>query len=201
MMSNMIKFKTVLTKEDFVKASRGYLLSQTNNQVFGVLLVLLILGGVLGLIRNGIEPSILVFIVLVTVGLVYSYFIGPAMAASAITQNAEWSNAYDWSVSREDIVINSRTVEAKIGWALFEDFIETRDYFLLTHAENKKSFQIIPKRVFKSADQEGEFRKLLKASFDKQRKPFLARNMLLIVFLFVLVVVNMFAMYILGKNR
>lgn len=201
MMSNMIKFKTILTKEDFVKASRGYLLSQTNNQVFGVLLVLLILAGILGLIRNGIEPSILIFVVLATVGLVYSYFISPAIATSTITQNAEWSSAYDWSVSEEDIVINSRAVEGKIGWGLFQDFIETRDYYLLLHAENKKSFQIIPKRVFKSTDQEGGFRQLLKAKFEKQRKPFLARNRLLIVILFVLVVVNVFALYVLGKNR
>jgi hypothetical protein len=201
MMSNTIKFKTILTKEDFVKASRGYLLSQTNNQILDVLLVLLILGGVLGLILNGIEPSILVFVVLATVGLVYSYFISPAIAASTVTQNAEWSNAYDWSVSEEDIVINSRAVGAKIGWVLFQDFLETRDYFLLVHSDNKKSFQIIPKRAFKSADQEGGFRQLLKARFEKQRKPFWARNGLLAVFLFILVVVNVFAMYILGKNR
>ena len=200
-MNNTIRFKTVLTKEDFVKASRGYLLSQTSNQVFGVLLVLLILGGILGLLRNGIEPSILIFVVLATVGLVYSYFISPAIGASTISQNAEWSSAYNWSVSEEDIVINSRAVEAKIGWALFQDFIETREYFLLVHSENKNSFQIIPKRVFKSTDQEGEFRQLLKARFAKQHKPFLARNRLLILFLFILVVVNVFAMYILVANR
>jgi hypothetical protein len=201
MMSNPIKFKTVLTKEDFVKASRGYLLSQTNNQIFGVLLVLLIFGGILGLIRNGIELSILIFVILASVGLIYSYFVSPVIAASAITQNSEWGNGYDWSVSLEDIVINSRAVGANMGWNLFQDFIETRDYFLLVHSENKKTFQIIPKRVFKSADQEEGFRQLLKVKFEKQRKPFLVRNRLLIIFVLALIIINVFVMYLLGKNR
>ena len=200
-MSNTVKFKTVLTKEDFIKASRGYLLSQTNNQVFGVLLVLLILVGILGLILNGVEPSILVFVVLATVGLVYSYIISPAIAASAITQNPEWSSMYDWSFSEEDIVVSSRGVDAKIDWSLFQDFTETRDYFLLIHSENKNSFQVIPKRVFNSIEQREKFRQLLKARYDKQQKSFLARNGLLAIFLFVLVVVNVFALYLLGKNR
>lgn len=200
-MNAPIKFKIVLTKEDFVKASRGYLLSQVNNQVFGVLLVLLILAGILGLIRNGIEPGILIFVILATVGLVYTFFIGPLVAASALTQDSEWSNAFDWSVTQEEIIINSRAVGAKVGWSSFQDFIETRDYFLLVHSENKKSFQVIPKRVFKSANQKEDFRQLLRERYEKQRKPFIIRNWLLILFLLVLLSVNVFAMYILGRNR
>jgi hypothetical protein len=201
MMSNAIKFKTALTKADFIKASKGYLLSQTNNQIFGVFLVLLILGGILGLIINGFQPSILAFVLLASVGLVYSYFIRPVMAASTITQNANWNSEYDWSVSQEGIVINSRSAEAKTGWGLFQNFIETREYFLLVHSDNKRSFQIIPKRVFKSADEEAQFKQLLKARFERQRKLIFSRNGLFVLFLVALVAINVFAMYILGKNR
>ena len=201
MMSNPIKFQTALTREDFIKAARGYLLSQTSNQVFGVLLVLMILGGVLGLMLNGIEPSILIFVVLALVALVYSYFIGPVTAASTITQNADWTSEYDWSVSQEDIVISSRSAKAQPGWGLFQNFIETREYFLLIHSENKKSFQIIPKRVFQSPTEEAGFRELLKARFEKQRRLVFSRTGLLVLFLVAFVAINVLAMYILARNR
>src|SRR5689334_13309167 len=105
-MSNSIRFKMALTREDFIKASRGYLLSQTNNQVFGVLLVLMILGGMLGLIINGINPSILIFVILAIAGLFYSYFISPVIAASAITENTDWNSEYEWIINQQDVVIS-----------------------------------------------------------------------------------------------
>lgn len=200
-MRTPIKFRMALTKADFVKASRGYLLSQVNNQIFGVLLVLLILAGMLGLIRNGIEPSILIFVILAAVGLIYTYFLGPVIGASTMMQNSGWSSGYEWSVSQDQIIINTRAVGAKADWNLFQDFVETRDYFLLIHAANKRSFQVIPKRVFKSHEQEEAFRQLLQQRYENQRKPPIIRKQILMMLVLVLVLVNVLAMYILGNNR
>ncbi|MFN8411661.1 MAG: YcxB family protein [Anaerolineales bacterium] len=200
-MDNPIKFKVVLSKDDFVKVARSYYLSQFNNQVFGVLLVLLIVAGVLGLIRNGFELSIFLFVAMASFGLIYSYFIAPLSGANKIEQDKNWHTGNSWSATKDGISVYSGTKEVKIKWDVFQDFLETKNYFLLIHSDNKQSFQIIPRRAFESAEQEKDFRQLLKSVFDKNRKSFIVQHWRLILFILLLLSINGYVMYILGKNR
>jgi hypothetical protein len=200
-MNDSIKFKVVLSKDDFIKAARSYYASQFNNQVFGILLVLLILAGILGLIQNGMELSILLFVVMASFGLIYSYFIAPLTAANKIAQDRNWNTGNSWSATKDGIIIYSGTKEAKIKWDLFQDFVDTKDYFLLIHSNNNQSFQIIPKRAFESTQHKKSFRQLLQSIFDKNRKSFLAKHWRLVLFILILLSINGYVMYILGKNR
>ena len=200
-MDNPINFKVVLSKNDFVKVARSYYLSQFNNQVFGVILVLLIVAGILGLIRNGFELSIFLFVAMASFGLGYSYFIAPLAAANKIEQDKSWSAGRSWSVTTEKITVYSGAKEAEIKWDAFQGFLDTKDYFLLLHSDNRQSFQIVPKRAFESVEQENGFRRLLKSVFDKNRKSFIVQHWRLILFILLLLAINGYVIYILGKNR
>ena len=200
-MDNPIKFKIVLTKDDLVTALRNFYASQLNNQFWGAFLILVVIAGVFGLIRNGMETSILLFVIMAAFGLIYSYFIVPLLMANKIVQDKNWSAENNWTVTNDKITVNSGAGERKIKWELYQDFIDTQGFFLLIHSENKQSFQIIPKRAFESLEHEENFRQLLKSIFEKNRKSFVKQHWGLILFILMMLIVNGCVAYILGRNN
>ena len=51
--------------------------------------------------------------------------------------------------------------EIKTDWSSFQQFIESKDLFLLIYSANSSMFHIIPKHVFLSPDEELAFTKML----------------------------------------
>jgi PHD/YefM family antitoxin component YafN of YafNO toxin-antitoxin module len=186
-----------LTKDDLTKALRNFYASQLSNQFWGVFLILVVIVGVFGLIRNGMETSILLFVIMAAFGLIYSYFLVPLLMANKIVQDKNWSAENHWTATKDKITVNSGAGERKIKWELYQDFIDTNGFFLLIHSENKQSFQIIPKRAFESLEDEESFHQLLKSKFEKNRKSFIRQHWGLLLFVSIMILVNGWIAYIL----
>jgi hypothetical protein len=200
-MDDPIRLRFALTKEDLFLALRRFHAGQTHNQLSGAILIVLVIGGSLGLMRNGMEPGLFAIILLVSFALLYVYFVGPAFAASKLARDKNLSRENDWSVTHDRIVLHPGQAQSSLSWDVFQGFIETRQAFLLIHSGNKQAFQIIPKRAFGSAAQEQQFRRLLKDRFEKDRKPFVTSKEFVFYFFLFLISAGMFVMYVLGRNR
>ena len=182
-MDNAIKFKIIYTKEHLISAAKSFYASQLNNQVIGALLLFVFLSGTFSLIRYGLDPGILLGVIMALIGLIYPYYINPIMAVnkSGLVENPAIERLY--SITKDGISVGIDTSEAKIDWETFRDFIETRSFFFLVYSENKSAFQFIPKQVFETSQQVEDFRQLLKEVFASKKKSFIARHALLLLFI------------------
>jgi hypothetical protein len=199
-MKNPIQIKVRLQKDDYVKALSAFGTRQFGNQIFLAFIVFVVISGVIGLFRNGIELFTLLIIILALFAGVYPTFIGPILIGNKIEKNKDAPAEVTWDFSDNEIAVKSDSSELKLDWNMFNEFLESKHSFLLVHSENKRMFQIIPKRVFNSSDLEDNFRLLLKSKFGTGPKPFIFRHWKIILFVTIIVVINIFA-YILGQDH
>ena len=117
-----ITVKIALTKRDFVKAVRSFYSDQPDFLYINAILVFLIIIGTLGLIRNGLNPFGLIFVIVASynlVRLVSPYFAIPAIVASKLSQDKTPETI--WHFSQDEIVVSSGNAENKIAWEWFQD--------------------------------------------------------------------------------
>jgi hypothetical protein len=101
----------------------------------------------------------------------YSYFISPGIAAGRITQDKEFDRETIWSIQPDGIALLSGSSRRKLKWEKFRDFLEAGSFFLLLRADDRRIFQIIPKRAFESTEQLDAFRDLLRGHFPGHGRP------------------------------
>ena len=69
--------------------------------------------------------------------------------------------------TEEHIECVSKQIEAKVSWKLYTDVLEGETCYVLVYGKDMRMMSIVPKRAFKSKQQERAFRGLLAAHFDR----------------------------------
>jgi hypothetical protein len=78
-----------------------------------------------------------------------------------------------WEINDNVIVIKSKFGKSSIGWATFQEVIETEKLYLLRsgpiHTLGSIHIYSIPKRIFESSNQESTFRNIIRSHVTKVR--------------------------------
>jgi hypothetical protein len=201
MMAKPIQARILLEKKDYIRAFRGFYTRQFGNQVFIFFLLLLIIIGIIGIARSGMQPAILVMVVLALIGLLYPYFITPLIIGSKLDKNQGLLRESVWTFTDKEILVKAEGKESRLDWSAIHEFIETKDYFLLVHSGNKRIFQVVPKRAFESTEVEKRFRELLGTKFATDVTSFVARHRLTILLVVFVVAANLIVFYLLGRSN
>jgi hypothetical protein len=158
---------TSLTKNDYIISVRAFFWS--NLQIFGLLaflflffdfqICLALLNGTTIIFDYG---SIFFLVILLALSL--SFLIGlvvnPLITEKVVDKNKLYYMSIQYEFDNEKILLKNETAEVEMPWSRFQKCIETQDLFLLVYS-NKKAFDIIPKRILVSVENESFFRKLL----------------------------------------
>lgn len=67
----------------------------------------------------------------------------------------------------DHVQVQSRDVDSKLGWKMYTDVLEGPDSYVLVYGRDMRMMTIVPKRAFKSRQQERAFRGLLATHFDR----------------------------------
>ncbi len=161
-MDKPLIFSFTPNRSDYIKTLRAFSLQHTSTKIAILLSVLVIIAILLSVVYVH-TLSLAGFSVLLVMVIYYLsvFFLAPANVADKASKDERLSSEMSWEVDENMAVVCTRDADASCDWSTFSTAYETNEYFLITFAKNKNTFQLVPKRAFKTADQLGAFRALL----------------------------------------
>jgi hypothetical protein len=188
-MAESMRIMVALNRADIRRAETDYQLQvgRGNSHLMLGMLIFNLAFGIMRLVLRGPEIFGLLFVILVIAAMIYGYIIGPAIAVRRFDRDPGSGKGAVWNINADEIILQSGGTETRFDWSQFRDFMEGGQTFLLLKSDSRRSFQIIPKRVFETPEQIDGFRQLLKSKFPAGRKPLSkASSILFIVIMTVL---------------
>lgn len=138
---------------DYFKATMVLFFSQRLIIFLAVISVLFIGAAIpISLIYRAQGSDIALYLLAIAVG----YFLIAAATVAApllhvhrlASQDERMRAETSWSVEEERITVRNRYEKVELSWQMFERLIDSREYFVLVYAENKRQFSFLPKRAF-----------------------------------------------------
>jgi len=77
-------------------------------------------------------------------------------------RDPKFREKYDLTFSDEGVAVKTFQIDSKLAWSLYTKVIEGSDMYLLIYGKDLRMMTAVPKRVFKSRDEEIEFRDLVR---------------------------------------
>lgn len=157
------------TKQDYTRSIRSFYLSTP--LYWGILIAVtpILLNAIFLLITAAIygnHSSLIGFVFLVCLFFLVFKFARSRKSGSKAQNESLLQSPITWEFAENQVIVKNEFAETKRDWRVFQKVIETKEYYLLVDAVNKNFFQFVPKRAFKSQDEEILFVELLKQKID-----------------------------------
>src|SRR5215467_1207492 len=164
-----IQLRFSYTESEYLSASRLLLLSETNLVVrLGVLLLLILFVGiVLTIVGDFLFPiwAVIMLTLLVAAAFVYKAFVD--MPRRYFRNNTQARGEYQLTFSSEGVWVQTTGIDSKLAWSLYTRVLENNSLYVVVYGKDARMMTAVPKRVFRTANEELEFRNLLRQHVDQ----------------------------------
>ena len=162
-MSQSLTLQYTPNQQDYSTVLRLFYWQRTSTKVS---LVFLIVAFGLVLVAVLLKVSPLTFFVLIwllfpPLFVICAFFLQLTSTAKKAVQNEQLVTEATWDVSDAGIQISSRFGSTLLEWESLNKLVITKDYFLLLSKNNKNAFRFLPRRSFKSPQEEEHFLQLV----------------------------------------
>jgi len=159
-MSSMVSLHFRYTEEEFIAATRLYLLRTPRTLArLGLFSGMFTLGFYwLFSLTAGMPAAFLLILPIIMFALCYSTFY--AMPRKAYARDPRNKEEFFWQFSEAGITQKTSLSEASIRWELFTKVLANRQFYVLGYGKNM--FTMIPRRAFATPAQEAAFVALLR---------------------------------------
>lgn len=167
-----IRFK--YTEEEYIAASRLYVLRSTGAALRLAIFSLFLLVGLFLLLLSldfDFPLSCIATVLLLSFFWSQPLYLLPRQR---FRSDPRFKDEYLLQFSDDGIWFKTSQIDAMIQWSLYTKAIENERFYLLIQGQNTMS--VIPKRAFRSADEEAAFDELLKRKLPTRSKRLNARN-------------------------
>jgi hypothetical protein len=162
--NKQIKLEFHYSEDEYLAASRLYLLHSSTSLIRLVLFFVLVTGLLLmlPLLFDVDLPvwEILSLTALVEGALLYNVLV--KAPRRYFRGDPKFRDMWQMIFSDEGISLKTRQIDSKLAWSLYTRVIEGQSLFLLIYGKDVRTMTLIPKRVFQNKAQETAFRELLK---------------------------------------
>ena len=162
--NKQIKLEFHYSEDEYLAASRLYLLHSSTSLIRLVLFFVLVTGLLLmlPLLFDVDLPvwAILSLTALVEGVLLYNVFV--KVPRRYFRGDPKFRDQYEMIFSDDGISLKTRQIDSKLAWSLYTRVIEGQSLYLLIYGKDVRTMTLIPKRVFQNKAQETAFRELLK---------------------------------------
>jgi len=101
----------------------------------------------------------LVMVILFDIVLVYNGLV--VLPRRFYRGDPKFREKYQVTFSSEGVVVKTFQIDSKLAWSLYTKVIEGREMYLLMYGKDLRMMTAVPKRVFRSREEEMEFRGLV----------------------------------------
>jgi hypothetical protein len=74
---------------------------------------------------------------------------------------------YALTFSDEGVWLRTAEIDSRMAWSLYSGVLEGRDLYVIAYGRDTRMMTVVPKRAFQNADQETEFRWLLRRHLEQ----------------------------------
>ena len=109
--------------------------------------------------------SLLILVVLGGFGMFHGFTID--VPRRYFRGNPKFRDEYHLTFSNDGIQFKTQNMSSSMAWDFYTGVIENNSFYLLIYGNNIHQLSLVPKRAFRSAQQETAFRALLRRHLDK----------------------------------
>ena len=161
------------TEAEYLSASRLLLLGEKTTIVrLAAFLVLILFGGLLLTIITDVAFPFwfgIFFALLFEAVFVYKIFVD--MPRRFFRGDPKLAGEYQLTFSEEGVRLQTPQIDSKLAWSLYTRVLENSSLYVIVYGKDARMMTVVPKRVFTSANEELEFRKLLQQHVDHRLAP------------------------------
>lgn len=165
-----LQFRFRYSEAEYLGAARLLILKEKSVLVRMVVFLLMILFGaiMLAIIGDFGMPlwSVLAMALLVDTAFVYNIFFN--MPRRYFRKNDNLRDEFQLSFSHEGVSVKTSQIDSKLAWTLYTKVAENSSLYVIVYGKDARMMTAVPKRVFQSAHEELEFRRLLREHVDQQ---------------------------------
>ena len=160
-MEEVIELRFKYSEKEYVSAYRKYFLAKKRAAFFIIIASGLIVAGIYFLLSSG---DVALTVSFIATG---AFLIGLLVTSSILLprqrfrSDPRFKGEYLLRFSENGIEFHTDDIDAKVSWRIYNEALETRDFFLLS--DGGSTLSVIPKRAFANAAQELRFRQMLDA--------------------------------------
>jgi len=83
-------------------------------------------------------------------------------------KDSKFRDEYALTFSEEGIALKTHQIDSKLAWSLYKQVLENKSLYVLVYdAPGRMVMTVVPKRVFRHAGEESEFRELVHRKVDQ----------------------------------
>jgi len=167
-----IQLQFTYTEAEYVSAARLLMLREKTTVIrLTVFFVLILLGAVLLTITQGfLFPLWAAVLIALLFDLVLVYRIFVDMPKKYFRGDPKLGDEYRLTFSADHIWLQTSQIDSKLAWSLYTRVHENSSLYVIVYGKDGRMMTVVPKRVFASAQEELQFRKLLRERVDGRMK-------------------------------
>lgn len=96
------------------------------------------------------------------------YYTLDVLPRRAFRGDRKFQDPVTFTFTPDHVFARTRLIESRIDWRLYTDVLEGRDCYVLVYGKDVRMLTPVPKRAFRSREQEQAFRALALPRFDKK---------------------------------
>lgn len=158
-----VKIEYQLSESEYLAATRLFFFQSREAIIrMGVICMLALMSAFL---MNIVVADMSMLLVLLAVVIVFDIFLFYNALVTLPRQyyrgDPKFREKYDLTFSGEGVFVKTFHIDSKLAWSLYTKVIEGRDMYLLLYGKDTRMMTTVPKRAFKSSDEEMQFRALV----------------------------------------
>jgi|SRR4030095_399017 YcxB-like protein len=159
----VVKIEYQLSESEYLTATRLFFFQSREAIVrMGVICVLALMSAFL---MNLVVADMSMLLVLIVVVIVFDIFLFYNALVTLPRQyyrgDSKFREKYQVTFSSEGVFVKTIQIDSKLAWSLYTKVIEGREMYLMMYGKDTRMMTAVPKRAFKSRDEEVEFRALV----------------------------------------
>jgi hypothetical protein len=163
-MSKTITLRYSPTTDDHVQGMRTFMLHVARMRILLLVFALAFVAGIFLIIfSDSLKSAGVVMVGLFPIMAIFLFFISPMALRRRVRRDRRLRAERVWELNDEQISIKNNFAEVTLEWSAFNVVKETQEQYVFMAG----TFVFLPKRAFKSKEQEAEFRDLVKKHIKK----------------------------------
>jgi hypothetical protein len=163
-MSNTITLRYSPTTDDHVQGMRTFMLHIARLRVLLIIFALAFVVGIFLIIFSDTLVSAgVVMVGLFPIMAIFLFFISPQALRRRVRRDRRLTAERVWELNDDQISIKNNFAEVILEWSAFNVVKETQEQYVFMAG----TFVFLPKRAFKTKEQEAEFRDMVKRHIKK----------------------------------
>ena len=165
-----IQLKFTHTEAEYLAATRLLLIGQKVLLIRTIAFLVLVIFGIvmMSLLSDFALPlwAAMALGVLIAFGIAYMGLVDAPR--KFFRKDPKMRDEFTLTFSEEGVAVKTTQIDSKLAWSLYKGVLENKTLYMLMYNEPARlTMTVVPKRVFRSANEEMEFRRLVHRQVDQ----------------------------------